>query len=125
LSTARQAQLRAECYGHLATTVVGQWVEYPPAERMRRAAAIFFPLLGAALLSLPIPAWHFIGVPGFAIAAAVAGLHRLRQRETFESLSGPCPACGGDRSFALPARAAPPLTLTCPACGEYLRIERR
>ena len=89
---------------------------------MRRAAAIFFPLFGAALLSIPIPGWHFAGVPGFLIAAFVLGRRRLRQEIAIESIEGPCPACAVAGAYRSADTGSFPMTVPCPSCGEFLKL---
>lgn len=117
-----QVPLRAESYGREPTALVARVTDYDRAARARRAAAIFFPLLGAAILSVPIPGWHFAAVPGFALAALVLGARRLRQAQRVESVEGPCPACGKAERFGVPERSRFPLTLRCPGCGEFLQL---
>ena len=89
---------------------------------MRRALWIGLPLLGLALLSLPIPGWHFIGVPGFAIASFVLARRRLAQELEIEEMSGPCPACASAQAYPVPGAAPFPLTLACPGCQEFLKL---
>ncbi len=117
-----QRELLGTAYQREPATLLARTLEYDRRERIRRAAAIFLPLLGAALVSLPIPAWHLIAVPGFLIAAFVLGLRRLRQASTLESLSGPCPACGVEQRFATSGPLELPATLRCPGCAEFVKL---
>ena len=116
--------LRASCYGREATIATARVVDFERSERLRRAAAIFFPLLAAALLSLPIPGWHIAAVPGFTIAAFVLGRRRLRQECSIESLTCPCPACEQPQDLKPPDPPQFPVTIPCPGCGEFLKLEQ-
>ncbi len=117
-----EIELRAECHGHALVTMRAEVERYERPARLRRAAAVFFPLLLLALVSVPIPGWHVAAVPGFGIAAVVLGLRRLRQRLVLREIRGPCAACGKASEYPLPDRAEPPLTVRCPACGEFLKL---
>ncbi len=112
----------AETYGHPASRLEAKVALLDRRARLRWAARGFFPLIGGALLSLPIPAWHLVGVPGFLLAAFVLGFRRLRVDRVFGTLRGPCPACGGDQEIPPPAPARFPSVLPCPGCGAYLTL---
>ena len=109
-------------YEREPTTLRVRALEYAPGERRRRAAGVALPLFAAALLSLPIPAWHLVAVPGFLIASVVLGLRRLREESRVESIAGPCPGCGVEQSFDVPTRFALPVTTRCPGCSEFLKL---
>jgi hypothetical protein len=87
-----------------------------------RAGRLAGLLLLAALLSLPLPLWHFIGVPGFLAAAVWMGARRLRQERAIEQVAGPCPACGQPQQFEVPPEAQFPLTVACPGCRAFLKL---
>ncbi len=114
--------LVAEGYSVEPTRIVASASEYDRRARVRRAALIALPLLGLALVSVPIPGWHLVAVPGFLIAAVVLGRRRLRQALEIDSLAGPCPACRAEQRYEVPAFVELPLTLPCPACGEFLKL---
>ncbi len=114
--------LAAESHGREPSRLLARVAPYDRPARLRRAAAIFLPLLAAALVSLPIPGWHFAGVPGFLIAAFVLGRRRLRQAFAIDSIEGPCPACALDREYAPADSGAFPMTVRCPSCGEFLKL---
>lgn len=113
--------LRASCYGSEPVRFAARVVALDRAARGRRAAAVFFPLLAGALLSLPVPGWHLLGVPGFAIAAVVLGRRRLRQTRIVEAIEGPCPSCRGRPDYPVPGPDLP-FTVRCPSCGEFLNV---
>ena len=123
MATQREFELRAESHGCEPSVVRGRATHFARGDRVRRAAKIFFPLLVAALASLPIPVWHLVAVPGFLIAGLVLGGRRLRQSERVEALEGPCPACARGQVFPVPERLALPLTTRCPACGEFVKLQ--
>lgn len=114
--------MSAETHGREPTVVRACVTQFERGERWRRAAAVFVPLLAAALVSVPIPGWHLVGAPGFAIAALVLGRRRLRQDLAIESLRGPCPACGESRCFAAPSPPEFPAIVSCPGCREFLKL---
>lgn len=116
----RELGLTAESYGREPTRLRARVVDYDRGMRLRRAAAIFAPLFAAALVSLPIPGFHFIGVPGFGIAAFVFARRRFRQPWDMTSLGGPCPAC--EKEQELPPPSELPATVVCPGCGEYVKV---
>lgn len=115
-------ELRAEVYEHEPASFEALAQHFDPAQRRARAWRAFLPLLGGALLSLPIPGWHFVGVPGFLIAAFVIARRRRRQEFLIESLSGRCPACAAEVTLTPSRLDALPTSLPCPGCGEYLQL---
>ena len=117
-----ELSLAAESHGREPSSLLARVTRYDRPARVRRAAAIFFPLFAAALVSIPIPGWHFAGVPGFLIAAFVLGRRRLRQGLAIESIEGHCPACAADREYQPAGSSALPMTVRCPACGEFLKL---
>ncbi len=117
-------EVRAEVYGHEPVSFRAQAQHFSPAERRTRARRAFIPLLLGALLSLPIPGWHLVAVPGFLVAAFLIARKRRRQELHIESLSGRCPACGGDQTLTPSGLDELPTSLPCPDCGEYLQISR-
>jgi hypothetical protein len=112
----------AEAYGHDATRLRVEVTPLGGRRRLGRAAGVALPLLTAALMSLPIPGWHFLGVPGFLIAAVVLGTRRLRETRLLSPLRGPCPACGREQELPPPPAARFPASIPCPGCGSYLTV---
>ena len=115
-------EVRAEVYGHEPVSFRAQAQHFSPAERRARARRAFLPLLLGALLSLPIPGWHLVAVPGFLVAAFLIARKRRRQELHIESLSGRCPACGEGQMLTPSGLDELPTSLPCPGCGEYLQI---
>ena len=116
--------LVAESHGCESTQLHARVQRYPHSARVRRAAAIGVPLFLLALLSVPIPGWHFAAVPGFLVASFVLARRRLLQEFEFESVSGPCPSCGADQEHPVPGAASFQLVLPCPGCGEFLKLSQ-
>ncbi|MFQ5698359.1 MAG: hypothetical protein ACE5IL_08755 [Myxococcota bacterium] len=114
--------LGAQVYGHAPTVLRGRIEELDRGARVRRTARVTLPLLGLALVSLPIPGWHFIGTGGGLIAAAVLSVRRMRQRRRVLGVAGPCPACGEEVTFSVPETAHFPDTFPCPECAEFVQI---
>ena len=112
----------AESYDGQPTKLRAEIAEFEQAQRLMRSLKLAGPLFGCALLSLPIPVWHFFAVPAFLVAAAVLGLRRYRQVRSIDALEGPCPACRPNQSYAIAPEARIPVSLRCPACGEFLKF---
>jgi len=123
VATGVERVLRATTYERPPTSLAAQLVEYERSERLRRAAGVFFPLFGGAVLSLFVPGWHFIGVPGFLILAIVLGRRRLAEATALEALQGTCPSCAEPQHFAPPSRFDLPVTLRCPGCSAFVKLE--
>jgi hypothetical protein len=119
----RSLELRAEVFGQEPAVANARVVDLDRKHRLGRALRIALLMLIGALLSLPIPVWHLIGVPGFVIAAVVLGARRLRQDRVVESVSGPCPACHESVDYAVPDNARFPETFPCPRCSEFVRLQ--
>jgi hypothetical protein len=93
------------------------------AARRRRALRVALPLLGIALLVLPVPGLH-LSAPLLLGAAFVLARRRLRETEVIRELRGECPCSPDAQRYELPERIALPLTLRCPACREFVTVER-
>ena len=115
-------RLVASCYQREPTELRADVRELSSAERYRRAAASAGLLLLGALLALPIPVVHLVATPSFLVAAAVVATRTVRETSRYERVSGPCPACEADGELPVPPSAKLPITLPCPACGEFLTI---
>ena len=109
-------------HGHPPFPVRAEVRGFAPAERRRRALRVAAPLAAVGLALLPIPGMHFSS-PILLGAALVLGRRRLRELERIESLVGACPCGVVDRPYALPERIEWPLTLRCPACREFVKVE--
>jgi hypothetical protein len=114
-------EIETSVHGHEPTVFEAVAQRFDAAQRRARARRVFFPLLLGALLSVPIPGWHFVGVPGFLVAAILMARRRLRQEILVESVSGRCPACGVEQTLEAGLDGLP-ASLPCPACGEFLQL---
>lgn len=118
----QEISLEAHCYRCDTTTFKGRLEYFDAAARWRRALAIAGLLAAGAILSVPVPGWHFLGVPGFLIGAVVLARKRLGQPYRLHVAEGPCPACGEVARLAPATTAKLPVTLPCPNCGEFLKL---
>ena len=87
----------AESYDGQPTKLRAEIAEFEQAQRLMRSLKLAGPLFGCALLSLPIPVWHFFAVPAFLVAAAVLGLRRYRQVRIYR--------CTGRAASRLPSES--------------------
>jgi hypothetical protein len=117
-----EVRLQATVYQHAASELKADVSVYGRRDRWRRAFTSALPLVGGAIITLPIPPLHFFSVPGCLVAAVVIALRRLKEERVFESALGPCPACGKHLELKLPSSKLPPYTLPCPGCGEFLKL---
>jgi len=106
----REFECTARCFG--------------PSARLRRAGLMAGGLGLGAVLSLPIPGWHLLAVPGLLAGAVYMGARRWRQEFAIEAIAGPCPACGAQQQLQIPAAAQFPHTLACPGCQAFLKLSR-
>jgi hypothetical protein len=123
VATAIEKVLRASTYAKPPTSITARLTEYERSERLRRASGIFLPLFGAALVSLFIPVWHLVGVPGFLIVAFVLARGRFGQATAVDSVEGTCPSCEELQCFAPPSSSELPVTLRCPGCSAFVKLE--
>ena len=119
-----QIELEATSYACEATRLRSAVEHYGRSERLRRTAWTAGPLLGGALLSLPVPGWHFIGVPGFLVASVVLGRQRWREACRFEPARGACPACRSQQALEIPRGSVLPATVICPGCGAFVKLSQ-
>jgi hypothetical protein len=109
-------------HGHPPFPVQAEVRSFSPVERRRRALLVAAPLAAIGLVLLPFPGLHLTS-PILLCAAFVLARRRLREVERIESLVGACPCGALDRPYALPERIEWPLTLRCPACREFVKVE--
>jgi hypothetical protein len=109
-------------HGHPPFPVQAQIRSFTAAERRRRALRAAAPLAALGLVLLPVPGLHFSS-PILLGAALVLARRHLRELERIEALIGACPCGAVDRPYALPERIRWPLTLRCPACREFVKVE--
>ena len=114
--------LRASSYAKDPTPVTATLTEYDRAARIRRAAKIGLLLVLVAILLAPIPVVHLVGL-AVGITGVVLGVRRLREEATLVALKGACPACRDEQNFPAEGRLSLPVTLRCPGCSEFVKIE--
>lgn len=115
--------ISAEAYGAEPAELRAEVEEFDRSARLGRAFKIAGPLLLGAIVSLFIPVWHLFGVPGFLVASAVLGTRKYRQTRAIELVAGPCPACKSDQPYPVAEDTGFPLSIPCPACGEFLKLD--
>ena len=104
-----------------------QYVQPSLGRRLCKAAALLFAGLVAAIVFLPIPLMHLVGIIVFLLMTGLA-VRRLRSRDVLRSASGRCPACGAEGSYYVGfggQRLAFPVVTSCPACNIGLELEPR
>jgi len=114
--------LTAESYGHVSTEIACSARHFTKAERLRRSITIGVAMFLAAVVSLPVPGWHFAGVPLFLFLSFKLSQQRLEQKYAIATVGGPCPACGSPQDFDLPTAPKFPLTLSCSSCRNYIKL---
>ncbi len=116
------AGLRGTVYGKPPFAVSAGVETFGPGQRRLRALKLAGPLLLLAVLVIPIPGVH-LSVPFLVGLALVLGWRRLRQTERITSLQGHCGCSDRPQDYELPDRLGLPLTLRCPGCREFVKIE--
>jgi hypothetical protein len=104
-----------------------QYTQPSLGRRLRTAAALLFAGLVAAIVFLPIPLMHLVGIIVFLLMTGLA-VRRLRSRNVLRSASGRCPACGAEGTYYVGfggQRLVFPVVTSCPACHIRLELEPR
>lgn len=114
--------LRGRVHGRPEFTVEVELERFGPAERRRRALRLALPLAGLGLLVLPVPGLHLSSPVLFGCALWLGG-RRLREAERIRGLVGRCECGAGEQRYALPDRVELPLTVRCPGCREFVRVQ--
>jgi hypothetical protein len=114
-------ELSGTVYGKEPFVVRAELETFDPAQRRMRALKLAGPLLLVSLLILPVPGVH-LSIPVLLVLAAVLGWRRLRQTERLVGLEGRCCA-DGPNTYEIPDRFELPLTLRCPKCREFVKVE--
>lgn len=98
--------------------------ELEPRDRLKRAATFFGGGLLAALILLPIPIVHFVGVPGALVVGSGLALWQLTRRQRVDAAEGACPYCAVTQRFFI-GMGAPrfPLEVSCCNCLQPLWIQ--
>jgi hypothetical protein len=121
-SSRERRAVTVETFGHEPVDLACEVERHDRASRIRRSLGTAGAMLGGAVLSLPIPGWHFVAVPAFLVAAVVLGLRRLRQEQSIGAISGACPACGTTLALRVSPATRFPHTVTCPHCRSFLKL---
>jgi hypothetical protein len=118
--TTIELPLSASTYGREPARCVARVAQYDRGDRVRRAARVFFPLLGVGTVLVVVPP-HVLTLAAFAIVASVLGARRLRERSEILSIDGACPDCAAPETLAVPRGL--PAILPCAACGAFVKLE--
>ena len=106
-----------------STTGEVRYQRWPRGARMARAAKAWGACWGLAVVSVLLPAVHFLLVPAFVLAGPVVGVLRARQTSGVLGGEGTCPACGEQVRIG----AHPdvwPLFDVCPTCQSQVRVDK-
>jgi len=102
-------------------------VEHPSRRRRIREAALM--VLGGAALAvvlLPVPIIHLVGI-GLFLTILVLAVRRIRAPAVIRSARGTCPKCGAEGSLFVGfgrRRFQLPVTTSCGACAYPLTLDR-
>lgn len=88
------------------------------AKRSVKRLAIFW---GIALLFLPVPAVHFVAVPGFLLVGIFMAVKTWFATRIVRGGQGVCPVCKEQLKFGT-LEYKEPLKLVCPHCRNHLRV---
>jgi hypothetical protein len=91
-------------------------------DRAVRAAKVWAACWALAVVSVFVPAAHFILVPAFLAAGPIAGYFTARTRSSVLGGRAPCPACG-EVLLVAGGREEWPLDDVCGACRVQVVIE--
>jgi hypothetical protein len=118
--TTIEVPVSASTYGRAPARYVARVAQYDRRDRLRRAARVFFPLLGVGTLLVVVPP-HVLTLAAFTVVASVLGARRLRERSEILSVDGACPDCAAPKTLAVPRGL--PAILPCAACGAFVKLE--
>ena len=90
--------------------------------RVMRAVKGFLMYFGLAIVSVFIPAAHFILVPLFLVTSFVALFLRLSQRNLVVKAHGRCPDCGAEQEIDMPKSWHLPVETSCRSCQRRLTL---
>jgi hypothetical protein len=119
----RTIELRLKGFGAPPGDARAEVAELTPAERLKRAGAMFGAFVAVAVVALPIPIVHFVLVPGGLLLAVALGGARLGQGRIFRGATGRCPFCGTEQQFSLFGRFRLPRRVDCVSCHRRLMLE--
>ena len=119
----RTRSLPLKGFGSTATEATVQTAVLSPADRLKRAGAMFLIAIAVAAIALPIPIIHLFLPPAALLLGLVFAINRLRHSEVFRGARGRCPFCGTQQSFAIMGRFQLPKSLHCAHCHRKLELE--
>jgi chromate transport protein ChrA len=119
----RTLELSLKGFGAPPTAATVVLVVLTPAERLKRAAALFAVFLVVALVAIPIPIIHLFLVPGALLLGVMLSARRLGQAQVFRRVEGRCPFCGAQQTFSIMGPFKLPRQVHCGHCQRALVIE--
>lgn len=93
-----------------------------PGRRVGRAVGSFAKWFVAAILSVFVPAAHFLLVPGCLVGAFVALVVRLGQSDLVLDARGTCPDCGLEQDLDVGGTWRVPMDIACRGCRRRLTL---
>lgn len=97
--------------------------EFTSREKTIRALKALAAFWGAALLSILIPVFHFVLVPGLFIVGVIMGNVKRKQQIEITDARFPCPECKKDVVFKK-LSGNWPIRQTCPHCSSQLYFQK-
>lgn len=92
-------------------------------DRCKRAAAIFGILLASAIVSVLIPVFHFVLVPGLIIGSFVMAYLRFKEKASVDLSSLNCPECNKSLDKKSAALHENSLRLFCYECRKNIALQ--
>ena len=115
-------RLVGSVYGREPFEVVASVEVFDRAQRIKRALKLSLPLFLIGLPLIPIPGVH-LALLFLWPAAVFFAARRLLEVERVAKLAGACPCSVEPVDYDLPDRLGLPLTLRCPGCAEFVKID--
>ncbi len=91
-------------------------------ERFRKAMKTFGIVLGAAVVSILVPVFHFVLVPALLIASVVAAIRQYNKVYSFDMSGIKCPQCQDDLKEKLITAKENKISVYCFNCRRTLAV---
>lgn len=117
-----EVRVRVTGYAPEPTEAVVRLDHLSPARRIGRGAKSFLIFFVLAVVSVAIPAAHFILVPGFLLAAVISLIVSLGVTTRVVGAHGSCPDCRLEQDFDLNVSWQLPQDFACRGCRRRLTL---